>query len=163
VEENDERKQLLKKALDLLSRRDHTARELQFKLRSRGYAGTLIEEVLVYLIDKNLLDDQRFAVSFLRMRSNKGYGERDIRSKLLEKGVGNAQIDYAFKESTIDWNTLAYDVLKKKLQGSSREELEINRERARAARFLGSRGFTSEQVRSAVFSLLSNKSESEQP
>jgi len=148
VREVDERKQLLKKALDLLSRRDHAAGELQLKLVARGFDAALIEDTLVYLHDKNYLNDQRFAESFVRIRSDKGYGELDIRSRLIGKGVSKSEIDIAFTHTDVNWGELAREVLQKKLRGTS--SVDFARRREKAARFLKSRGFTSEQIYRAV-------------
>ena len=57
------------KALDLLSRRDHSEKELEDKLRSRGGKEDDVAQLLVSLRDIGLLDDRRYARSFLLFRS----------------------------------------------------------------------------------------------
>lgn len=147
--EKEERKRALKKALDLLSRRDHATKEIQQKLLIRGIEDTVIDGVLEYLFEKNYLNDRRFAESFVRMRADKGYGERDIRARLSERGISKHDIHQALDNFDTDWFQRAIAVWRKKYRQMSDEKRKHN-VRERGARFLRSRGFTSEQTFAAL-------------
>jgi regulatory protein len=67
-------------ALNLLTRREHSLKELTTKLQlkySDSYFG-MIEDVLNALKASNLQSDRRFAESFLRSRVCKGQGQYRI-------------------------------------------------------------------------------------
>lgn len=141
-----ELKTAYKKALDLLARRDHAASEIYRKLLARGFDSTIIDSVQAQLAADNLLDDRRFAESFLRMRSEKGFGERYIRAKLVAKGVSASDIEWAFAGVEIDWMSLARQVMHAKLGNQHVHKALSSSGAKRAARFLESRGFTTQQI-----------------
>ena len=75
------------KALQLLSYRDHSCREMCRKLKDRGYEETVLEETIKRLIAGNYLDDSAYAIRWARhLACNKLYGNRRIEMGLLEKG-----------------------------------------------------------------------------
>ena len=65
------------KALDLVSRREHSRHELMQKLDKR-YPNTIpiIEDVLDKLETNKILDDERFAEMYLNSRARKGFGPK---------------------------------------------------------------------------------------
>jgi len=68
------------KALDLVSRREHSRHELMQKLDKR-YPNTtsIIEDVLDKLETNKILDDERFAEMYLNSRARKGFGPKKMR------------------------------------------------------------------------------------
>ena len=76
------------KALDLVSRREHSRHELMQKLDKR-YPETspIIEEVLDKLEGNKILDDERFAEMYLNSRARKGFGPKKIEMELHSKKV----------------------------------------------------------------------------
>ena len=80
-------KQLRTKALDLLTRRDHSEKELEDKLRSRGGREDDVAQLLLNLRDIGLLDDRRYARSFLLSRSGKAWGRQRFRQELIARGI----------------------------------------------------------------------------
>lgn len=80
-------------ALDLLSRREHSRRELARKLRRKGHGRDDIEGALVRLEAAGLLSDARYARLFVsdRLAVNPQGARRLVRG-LREKGV---QVDVA--------------------------------------------------------------------
>lgn len=91
-------KRLRAKAIDLLSRRDHSEKELEDKLRSRGGGEDDVAEILSSLRSIGLLDDRRFVRSFLLYRSGKAWGARRYRQELLARGIGQELIDEVLAE-----------------------------------------------------------------
>ena len=76
------------RALNLLTRRDHTTAELQRKLAVRGFSADSIAELLEQLAEEGYLDDKRFAERWTEsaMRNGRGYGLR-ILQELQKRGI----------------------------------------------------------------------------
>jgi regulatory protein len=76
------------RAINLLTRRDHSAIELKRKLAARGYSPHSISELLEQLAREGYLDDRRFAERWTEsvIRSGRGYGLR-ILQELQRKGI----------------------------------------------------------------------------
>lgn len=91
-------KRLRAKAIDLLARRDHSEKELEDKLRSRGGEEGDVARVLSDLRGIGLLDDRRFARSFLLFRAGKAWGPRRYRQELLSRGVSSELIEEVLEE-----------------------------------------------------------------
>ena len=124
-------------AIGLLARRDHSRAELLRKLTLRGFAIADAEALLDRLADQRLQSDARFAESYARMRSDRGYGPQRIRAELRERGVTAELVEQqlaglASAGSRID------DVWQRKFAGRLPRDY---RERARQMRFLQQRGF----------------------
>lgn len=134
-----------RQALDLLARREHAPLELERKLAARGYAETIIAEVLAGLETEGLLDMTRFAEAFVRSRIDKGQGPLRIRGELRQRGVGDSESGRALEDH--DWVSVARRARAKKYGETVPTSFE---ERTRQSRFLQYRGFTSEQIKHAV-------------
>lgn len=86
--------QVKKKALNLLSRRDHSKKELKYKLIKRGFSAEKIEDILQELINDGYLNDKKFAEEWIKNRINKKpRGKNLIKAELLEKGVDKKIIE----------------------------------------------------------------------
>ena len=78
----------LQKAYRLLSLRPHSEKELEKKLREKGFPAVVIKETLEKLHDLKYLNDASFAVSLARnLAVNKLWGNRKIALSLREKGI----------------------------------------------------------------------------
>ena len=104
------------KALDLVSRREHSRHELMQKLDKR-YPNTtpIIEDVLDKLETNKILDDERFAEMYLNSRARKGFGPRKIEMELHSKKVDSFFISNAV-EAYESWLENAQRELKKKFK-----------------------------------------------
>ena len=125
-------------AMDFLARREHSLQELRRKLKRRFDDEELIESELQRLKDDNLQSDERYADSFLRQRSAKGYGPRRVRHEMREKGLSGAEISNAFERVEVDWYALAAAVMSKKFGDTPAADI---KEKARRIRFMQYRGF----------------------
>ncbi len=77
-----------KKAIELLSRREHSSFELTNKLKQRKFSQSEIDKTLTYLREKNYLNDKRFTESFILSRlRKKPEGMAMILQRLLQKGI----------------------------------------------------------------------------
>ena len=133
--------------MDLLARREHSVLELRRKLQKRDMWGELVEQALQGLIDDNLLQEGRFAESFVSSRIQKGQGSVRISADLSERGVSQALIEQALTEAECDWFELAAQVRVKRFGQGLPADFP---QKAKQLRFLQYRGFTSEEIRFAV-------------
>ncbi|WP_206483813.1 regulatory protein RecX [Thalassotalea sp. G2M2-11] len=140
-------KALLHKAIDLLSRREHSIVELTNKLRQREYQADDIDTVISFLLDNDYLSEQRFAESVFRSRINKGYGRRYIETELQQKGVNSSIIALAEEQTDIDWYHQARQSYLKKFNGS---DIKDQKDKAKRIRFLQYRGFSTDEIFSVL-------------
>ena len=60
------------KALDIISRREHSIKEVNEKLTKKFNADEIIESVIEKLLSNNLINDSRFAEMYTSARKKKG-------------------------------------------------------------------------------------------
>ena len=127
------------KALDLVSRREHSRHELMQKLDKR-YPETspIIEEVLDKLEINKILDDERFAEMYLNSRARKGFGPKKIEMELNSRKVNSLFISNAI-EAYENWLENAQKVLKKKFKDQKPVDYQS---KMKQKQFLFSRGFS---------------------
>ena len=70
------------KILDLLSRREHSFKEVIDKLKNRVDSREKLFQELTKLKEENLQSDERFAESYTTSRSVKGFGPEKISFEL---------------------------------------------------------------------------------
>jgi len=134
-------------AMNLLAHREHSRYELRTKLRRRFADAALVEEQLSRLAAEGLQADTRFAESYARQRSERGYGPVRVRAELRERGVSTEEVAGALEALAIDWCAVATTVLRKKFGASAVTDI---KEQARRARFMHYRGFTKEHFSDEV-------------
>lgn len=159
--------ELRRASIDLLARREHSCEELRRKLSRRfgeRFSSNLIDCTLELLAKEGLQSDLRFAESYTRSRVDRGDGPFKIRSTLKERGVHQGLIEQVLDGDNWDWFALAADLFDRKfghLHQADNQRLELDdgdsetlsadqraaeyastqKQRAREARFLQSRGF----------------------
>jgi regulatory protein len=85
-------------ALRALRHRDLSARELDAKLRARGFDESAREDALERVTRTGLLDESRFAVGRARSLASRGTGDAGIRRALGGAGVANDLVEDALSE-----------------------------------------------------------------
>ena len=131
------------KALDLVSRREHSRHELMQKLDKRfPETMPIIEEALDKLIANKILDDERFAEMYLNSRARKGFGPKKIEMELYSKKVDSFLIANAI-EAYESWNENAENELKKKFKGIQPTDYQS---KMKQKQFLFNRGFSSQII-----------------
>jgi regulatory protein len=91
------------KAYRLLSMRPHSEKELEKKLREKGFPAVVIKEALEKLHDLKYLNDESFAIGWARdLAVNKLRGNRKIIASLREKGVASQLIDGAIASARLE-------------------------------------------------------------
>lgn len=139
------------RALGLLTRREHSRKELQRKLTSRGMDAAEVETAVETLSGLGWQDDARFAESLVRSRAGSGYGPIRLRAELATHGLDSEAIARALDSYEGDWLENARDLVRRRFPGLSgqagSEDLALRR---KAADFLMRRGFDGERVRKAT-------------
>ena len=135
-------------ALMLLGYRERSLREIEMRMRQKGYEEKLLEKVVKYLKDRNLINDKRFTQLWAESRIKKGYGSWRIQSELEQKGVNREIADEILKDlySGIDEVQVALDLVEKK-RWVSKEPLRLTE---RVSNLLRRRGFSFEVISNVV-------------
>lgn len=136
-------KQIKKDCLRLLIRREHSRKEIEQKLIVKGYKLQQISAVIDDLAKQNWQDDARFAESYVRTRSRKGFGPVKIAGELRQQGVDKDTINRLIKAHSEDWLTLVEQAYRKKFADPV---IANTTERDRRIRFLSQRGFPSNMI-----------------
>jgi regulatory protein len=134
-------------AVELLARREHSRSELTRKLGARGFPHDVTAAVLDDLEQSGTLADTRFVDTFVRSRVARGQGPQRIRAELAQRGIGDAAADEVLRGAEVDWLETIRAVRRKRFGAELPRDYA---ERARQARFLQYRGFSSDQIRAAL-------------
>ena len=132
-------------AIALLARRDFASGELCRKLAARGFDEGIAGAVVAGLAREGTVDDERYAHNFVAYRAGRGQGPLRIATELRRKGVAGTLIEAALAGGP-DWAALA-DRLRAARFGAPPTSWP---EKARQARFLQYRGFSSDHIRAAT-------------
>ena len=143
MESQQESKKIKTACLRLLTRRDHSRKEIQDKLAVKGYDRSQVSTVVDELAQQSWQDDTRYAESYARMRSHKGFGPVRIAYELRQQGISQDTVDKVVQATTEDWMAVLERVYTKKYPGSVAID---GSERARRIRFLLQRGFSSTMI-----------------
>jgi len=127
---------LRQRALNYLSRREHSRRELQHKLAGFAEEGDDLEALLDDFQRRGWLSDERFAEQVVHSRKGR-YGSLKVAHELREKGVSETLADQAVSELADTDLANARAICRRKYGGPP----ENREEWAKQARFLQSRGF----------------------
>ena len=133
-------------ALTLLARRDWLTGELSAKLQASGCEPPATASVIAELVRERLLDDARYAERYVASRAQRGYGPVRIAADLASLGAPRELIEVALASSQ-DWRAVADAVRRRKFGAAPPDSWA---EKARQARFLQYRGFSSDHIRAAT-------------
>ncbi len=140
--------ELFKKALEaayrFLALRSHSCMEIRAKLKRKGFAAPLIEEIIKLLLHQKYLDDQDIALRWARqLVEYRGWGKAKIKQYLFQKGISREIIEDA---SNCVWNEFDEEaVARKALRKKIRFSKNIPQKTKQAA-FLKTRGFSMEII-----------------
>lgn len=134
------------RALGLLTRREHSRKELTRKLTVRGVAVEDAQRAVERLAGEGWQDDRRFAESLVRGRAGSGYGPIRIRAELATHGLDRDAIAAALDTFEGDWAELAREQVRRRYGAALTDDRTLQR---KAADFLIRRGFDGDCVRAA--------------
>lgn len=132
------------RAMQLISLRDMSAREMRRKLMEKGTGEQDAEDAAEWLQSLGYIDDARYAGLVVRHYAAKGYGASRIRAELSRRGVARELWDEALAELP-ERSSAPLDFLRRRLRGGA-DEKDIKR----AADALCRRGYSWEEIRSAL-------------
>ena len=132
-------------AVSLLSRRDHSKKELMRKLKEKGYSKGA-EAAVEKLANSGYVDDERFcrlyASELIRL---KGYGRKRVEQELNLKGVDREIISGVLDEISFDTDRLS-DIIKRKYLAKMTDE----KGRQKAFNALLRLGYSYSEIRDAL-------------
>jgi regulatory protein len=135
-------------AVTLLARRDYSSVDLKKKLAERGYTEHAREVVVDDMVSMNKVNDERFGQNLVAFRARRGHGPARIRQQLKKSGLTREAIDGAVKgEEAPDFLALARAT---RIRKFGPEIPKDRKERARQARFLQYRGFSTDHIRAVL-------------
>lgn len=145
----DMRERAHQAAVNFISYRPRSSKEVIDKLTRKGFTQDLARQVVEQLRDLKLLDDLEFARMFVRDKlRGKPMGKALVRRKLLEKGVSFQMTERVLKEYITDENEQEAAKLlatrKLKMSYSRFSGLDPVARQKRLADYLLNRGFSSE-------------------
>ena len=139
---DDAYKAIYNKALDIISRREHSQKELTDKLLKKYDIPEPVNLVIDNLIEKNLLNDFRFSQTYVVARKRKGFGPKKIGYELVSRGV-NENTASEVIDAEGGWNEAALKAFNKKFKAGIGEDFkEQNKQKV----FLQNRGFSFQEI-----------------
>jgi regulatory protein len=137
-------------AITFLARRDFSTAELRRKLKDRGYLAPAIESALADLESSRVVDDRRYGDNLVAARARRGQGPARIRNELRRAGLNAEAVQTTMDQAKED----GPDFLKLARATRARKFGEVipkdRKERARQARFLQYRGFSTDHIRAVL-------------
>lgn len=135
---------LRERAIRHLARREHSSAELARKLAGHGDAEE-IGDTLARMTELGLLSDPRFAEAWVRGKAGR-FGTARLRAELARRGIDRDTADEALAGCAETEQERARAVWRAKFGTPPADA----REWARQARFLQTRGFSSETIRALL-------------
>ncbi|MDX5480926.1 MAG: recombination regulator RecX [Hymenobacteraceae bacterium] len=143
-------KEALLKAAAYCAYQDRTQQEVRDKLYSYGLEPDDVEELIVRLSQEKMIDEERYAQSYVRGKYGlKKWGRRKIIQGLKSKGIS----DYCIKQGLKEIDPEVYEQhLLQLLEKKSATEKEKNpfARRQKLSYYLMSKGYESDLVQDAV-------------
>lgn len=136
------------KAVDYLSRRDHSVRELTDKL-GRSFEYWVCDRVVNDLTERGYLDDTNFARNYARyLCESKHFWTARIKNELYKKGIDRVIIDDVISE--ISEQGEPTESIIELLKTKSTLKFETQKELGRTVNTLMRMGYTYSQIKSAL-------------
>ena len=138
-------RQMRERALELLSRKPQSRRELARKLNEWGAGPEEADAVCDRMEELGYLNEADYAARIVEVYSARGFGEKKLRDELYRRGVPREEWDEAL--ARVEDSTQAIDdFLQKKLTGWTGDRKQLQKVTAALAR----RGFSWSDIRDAL-------------
>jgi regulatory protein len=130
----------------LLKFRPRSEKEVYQRLKKKKFDEQVIKETLVFLKDKDFLNDTFFAKAWIESRLKRPLGLRRIKQELKIKGIDNKIIDNQIKEIKEDYaeGNIVAKIAQKKF--SQLRDIELEKAKRRIFSYLVRRGFSPDVV-----------------
>ena len=138
-------RQMRERALELLSRKPQSRRELTRKLNEWGAGPEEADAVCDRMEELGYLNEAAYAARIVEVYSARGFGEKKLRDELYRRGVPREEWDEALARVE-DSAQAIDDFLQKKLTGWTGDRKQLQKVTAALAR----RGFSWSDIRDAL-------------
>lgn len=136
----------------ILSRRDHSVKELKQKLKRKGFSAEQINTVTAWLIQRKLLNDEQMARRYVEWTlQSKAVGPRWLQFKLRERGINGSIIEKIVSE--VAGKYPEEETAERAMDTWRRVHPQKANDRERLMRFLASRGFSQECISNCLLLL----------
>lgn len=103
------------RSLDLLARRPRSVWEMNLYLKKKGYENNTIEKIVNKLSDRGLLDDKKFAESWVQSRRMlKSVSKRRLLQELQQKHISSDIISEVLEADDTDERSVLKELVEKK-------------------------------------------------
>lgn len=150
-------KEALVKAAAYCAYQERTQQEVRTKLYSYGLAFDEVEEIIIRLCAEKLIDEERFAQSYVRGKCNlKRWGRRKILLGLKAHQISDYCIRQGIKEMNLDtyWQNLLYLAEKK---NRTEKEGNLALRKHKLTQFLMGKGYENDLIKDALQEVLPEK------
>ena len=142
-------KKALNKCADLLSRRDHSVKEMKMKLQ-RTVDSKSAHKAIDRYIEAGYLDDERFCRSLVEyLINNKKYSENHIRQECYKRGISSDIINNVLEDFYID----NVDTIVELIQSKYLSKLQQENGTQKVIAALMRKGFSYSDIKSAFYRL----------
>lgn len=137
----EEQNKVINKALNFLSYRQRSEKELYESLKRKGYESLYIDKAIEYCKEQGYVDDKAFAESFMKDKLNLNkLGTERIRYELMSKGISRDIIDKVLVVDKDDQFEAALNLAEKKLPSYKNDD--ANKRYRKLSGFLQRKGYT---------------------
>ncbi len=149
-------------AYKFLSYKPRTQKEVEEKLKQKGFSEEIISKVIDDIKRYGFIDDLEYTRNFVlnKIRS-KTLGKIALKQILLSKGIPNETIErvLAERENLIDEFEIALELAEKKLKqikSSKRKKRDKNEQKRKVYEFLARRGFTWDTINRVISTIFND-------
>lgn len=139
-------KRARERALYILDASYKTESQIREKLNKGYYPEVIVEKVIGYLIEYDLINDLRYASMYIEYKSS-SKSKKQIIQDLYAKGVSKDNIDIAFENSEYSDETSLYKIIEKRI---SKYNLEEQQDLQKLYRYLIGKGYSYNDVKKAL-------------
>ena len=132
------------RAIELVSRRRMSQKEVREKLLQKGESEDAADYAVTWLVERGFLNDESYAAAVARHYAAKGYGALRVRSELQRRGVEREHWDAALEEMPEADEKLERFISSRLKDPEDREQVR------KVSAALLRRGYSREEVRSAL-------------
>lgn len=152
----DEKRKVIDSALNYLSYRSRSEKELREKLEQKDFNPDHIDEALNYCIDKGYINDREFARSFIKDKINiNKHGSYRIKYELYQKGISDSIINELIEDSNDNEYERALKLAEKKVYSYRKDDYQ--KKYRKLGGFLQRRGYPFDVVSRVLREVLKNE------
>ncbi len=144
-----------KYAFLLLKFRLRGEKEIEQRLKEKGFEDTAIKQAVSFLKDKGFINDKAFTKAWIRYRLKKPYGIKKIKEELRLKGIDKQLLDSCIseaKDKNYSEENIVKEIVEKKLK--KLKGIEPGKAKRRLYAYLFARGFSYEVIINAINKLM---------